>query len=78
MPLLQGSHAGDAAGKDLAGIGYVAGKYLNVRAREFKRVLLSLFLGCHKRAKEGTLDFFGKKKVNILRACEGLLLFVLS
>lgn len=68
VPLLEGREAGDAAGQDLTGIGHVAGKDLNVGVREFKRVLLALFLSCHKRIKEGGENFHGKKKLRKLRA----------
>lgn len=66
VTLLERGETGDAAGKDLAGVGHKAGKNLNVGGRELERVLLAWFLGCHKRPKEGTHSVHGKKKVGWL------------
>ena len=65
VPLLQGGEPGYAARKDFTRVCYEAGQDLNVVMREFKRILLALFLGCHKRQTEGLLNFHGKEKVQI-------------
>jgi exosortase len=67
VALLESGEAGDAARQDFTRVGNVAGKDLNVGVRELKRVLVALFLGCHKRSKEGACIFLGKKKVELER-----------
>ena len=69
MSLLRCCKTGYAAWQDLAGVSNIAGQDLNIGTCELERVLLALFLGCHKRAKEGTLNLHGKKK----KVCEDCL-----
>ena len=60
--LLQSGEPGNTPWKYFTGIGNVASQGLNVCTRELKRVLVALFLSCHKRHKQGILNLHGKKK----------------
>lgn len=65
VPLLNSCQTCDATWKDFTRVGHESGKDLNVCTGEFERILMALFLSCHKRHKEGLLNFLGKKKVKI-------------
>ena len=54
VALMAGGKPGNAARENLSRVCNEAGKDLDVVVRELKRVLVALFLGCHKRTKERT------------------------
>ena len=54
VALLPGGEPGDAARQDFTGVRNEAGKDFHIRVCQLQRVLVALFLSCHKRSKEGT------------------------
>ena len=76
MTLLQGGKSGYAARQDFPGIRHVAREDLDIGTGKLHRVLVALFLGCHKREKQGIKNTHGKKKDGffwpVTSCCPGL------